>query len=111
MKNYIIKVLDFGLIPHPEFTIFGAVPDGICDDTGNLDYIEEWLKLSDQMQKKVTKSVPEHYLMQVQGQLEVCDLDECDFFQVKIEEYENYEDYCNDKFEIDGSNLYQEEQN
>ena len=34
-----------------------------------------------------------HYLMQVQGQLEVCDLDHCDFFQVKIEEYENYDEY------------------
>ena len=34
--------------------------------------------------------------MQVQGQLEVFDLDECDFFQVKIEEYENYEEYKKD---------------
>ena len=41
--------------------------------------------------------------MQVLGQLEGCDLDECDFFQVKIEEYKDYEDYCNDYFEIDGS--------
>ena len=40
--------------------------------------------------------------MQVQGQLEVCDLDECDFFQVKFEEYESYEEYCKDVFEIDG---------
>ena len=41
--------------------------------------------------------------MQVLGQLEVCDLDECDFFQVKIEEYDNYEDYCKDIFIIDDS--------
>ena len=40
--------------------------------------------------------------MQVQGQLEVCDLDECDFFQVKLEEYASFEEYCQDKFEIDG---------
>tara|TARA_Y100000389_G_C17154373_1_gene361149 strand:+ start:83 stop:619 length:537 start_codon:yes stop_codon:yes gene_type:complete len=36
--------------------------------------------------------------MQVQGQLEVCDLDHCDFFQVKIEDYENYDDYVKDIF-------------
>ena len=25
-------VKEFGLIPHPTFPIFGASPDGICDD-------------------------------------------------------------------------------
>ncbi len=102
---YNVKVLDFGLIPHPEFTIFGASPDGICDDTGNLDYIGRMVEIKCPPKRKFTKSVPEHYGMQVQGQLEVCDLDECDFFQVKLEEYENYQDYCNDNFEIDGSIL------
>ena len=102
---YNVKVLDFGLIPHPEFTIFGASPDGICDDTGNLDYIGRMVEIKCPPKRKFTKSVPEHYGMQVQGQLEVCDLDECDFLQVKLEEYENYQDYCNDNFEIDGSIL------
>ena len=32
----------------------------------------------------------------MQGQLEVCDLEECDFLQVKLEEYENYDDYKSD---------------
>ena len=32
---YNVKVLEFGLIPHPEFDAFGASPDGICEDTGN----------------------------------------------------------------------------
>ena len=53
--------------------------------------------------RKFTKTVPPHYLMQVQGQLEVCDLDECDFLQVKIEDYSSYEEYCKDIFEIDGT--------
>ena len=100
---YHVKVLEFGLIPHPIFTIFGASPDGICDDTGNLEYIGRMVEIKCPPKRKFTKSVPEHYAMQVQGQLEVCDLDECDFFQVKIEEYKDYEDYCNDYFEIDGS--------
>jgi len=52
--------------------------------------------------RKFTKTVPAHYLMQVQGQLEVCDLDECDFLQVKVIEYDNYEEYCKDIFMIDG---------
>ena len=36
-------------------------------------------------------------IMQVQGQLEVCDIDECDS-SIKIEEYENYEEYTKDVF-------------
>ena len=99
---YNVKVLDFGLIPHPEFDAFGASPDGICDDTGNDKYLGRMVEIKCPPKRKFTKTVPPHFLMQVQGQLEVCDLDECDFFQVKIEEYEDYEDYCKDIFEIDG---------
>ena len=99
---YTTKVLDFGLIPHPEFDAFGASPDGICDDTGNDEYVARMVEIKCPPKRKFTKSVPPHYLMQVQGQLEVCDLDECDFFQVKVEEYENYDEYCKDIFEIDG---------
>ena len=98
---YNVKVLEFGLIPHSEFDAFGASPDGICDDTGNLDYIGRMVEIKCPPKRKFTKTVPEHYKFQVLGQLEVCDLDECDFFQVKVEEYEDFEEYINDKFEID----------
>lgn len=95
---YNVKVLDFGLIPHPTFKAFGASPDGICDDTGNDEYVSRMVEIKCPPKRKFTKTCPPHYLMQVQGQLEVCDLDHCDFFQVKIEEYENYDDYLKDIF-------------
>tara|TARA_Y100001935_G_scaffold254668_2_gene264482 strand:- start:9258 stop:10412 length:1155 start_codon:yes stop_codon:yes gene_type:complete len=95
---YNVKVLDFGLIPHPTFKAFGASPDGICDDTGNDEYVARMVEIKCPPKRKFTKTCPPHYLMQVQGQLEVCDLDHCDFFQVKIEEYDNYEDYEKDIF-------------
>ena len=95
---YNVKVLDFGLIPHPTFKAFGASPDGICDDTGNDEYVARMVEIKCPPKRKFTKTCPPHYLMQVQGQLEVCDLDHCDFFQVKIEDYENYEEYKKDVF-------------
>ena len=95
---YNVNVLDFGLIPHPTFKAFGASPDGICDDTGNDEYVSRMVEIKCPPKRKFTKTCPPHYLMQVQGQLEVCDLDHCDFFQVKIEEYENYDDYLKDIF-------------
>jgi len=103
---YHVNVLEFGLIPHPEFEIFGASPDGICDDTGNDEYIGRMVEIKCPPKRKFTKTVPEHYYMQVQGQLEVCDLDECDFFQVKLEEYESKDEYLKDYFEIDGELIH-----
>lgn len=95
---YNTKVLDFGLIPHKTFNIFGASPDGICEDTGNDEYTGRMVEIKCPPKRKFTKTVPPHYGMQVQGQLEVCDLDECDFFQVKIEEYKNFEEYSKDNW-------------
>jgi hypothetical protein len=40
--------------------------------------------------------------MQMQGQLEVCDLEECDFLQVKLDEYLDYDDYKSDISEDPG---------
>jgi putative phage-type endonuclease len=97
-EMYNVKVLDFGLIPHPTFQAFGASPDGICDDTGNDEYLARMVEIKCPPKRKFTKTCPPHYLMQVQGQLEVCDLDHCDFFQVKIEDYEDYDDYSKDYF-------------
>jgi len=100
-EMYNVKVLDFGLIPHPEFDAFGASPDGICEDTGNDEYVSRMVEIKCPPKRKFTKTVPPHYLMQVQGQLEVCDLDECDFFQVKIEDYTDFNEYKEDIFIAD----------
>ena len=93
------NVLEFGLIPHPEFPAFGASPDGICDDTGPMEYTARMLEIKCPPKRKFTKTILSGYWMQMQGQLEVCDLDECDFLQVKLEEYENFEEYKNDIFD------------
>ena len=93
-----LTVLEFGLVPHPEFKIFGASPDGICDENSSQEYIGRMLEIKCPPKRKFTKEVPEHYWMQMQGQLETCDLEECDFLQVKLLEYDNEEDYNNDKY-------------
>ena len=90
------KIYEFGLIPHPEFPAFGASPDGICDTDSPPQYIGRMLEIKCPPKRKFTKSVPPHYWMQMQGQLEVCDLEECDFLQVKLEEYNNLDEYLQD---------------
>jgi len=97
-----LTIVEFGLIPHPELKVFGASPDGICDIDSPEDYIGRMLEIKCPPKRKFTEEVPEHYWMQMQGQLECCDLEECDFLQVKLLEYETEEDYAEDKYEEEG---------
>ena len=99
---YNVKIVEFGLIPHPELSVFGASPDGICDEGSPNGYTGRMLEIKCPPKRKFTHEVPQHYWMQMQGQLEVCDLDECDFFQVKLEEYYSVQDYEKDLLFVDG---------
>ena len=97
-----LTVLEFGLVPHPEFKIFGASPDGICDSDSPPDYVGRMLEIKCPPRRVFTKEVPRHYWMQMQGQLECCNLEECDFLQVKFIEYMNDVDYNEDLLMEDG---------
>jgi putative phage-type endonuclease len=96
-----LTILEFGLVPHPEFKIFGASPDGICDSDSHPDYIGRMLEIKCPWKRQFTKEVPRHYWMQMQGQLESSNLEECDFLQVKFAEYSDEVDYNEDLIAID----------
>ena len=93
-----VEIIEFGLIPHPHFNIFGASPDGICSNDSPNEYIGRMLEIKCPPKRKFTKTVPKHYWYQMQGQLECCDLEECDFLQVKLQEYDSFDDYCRDNY-------------
>jgi len=97
-----LKIIEFGLIPHPEFTIFGASPDGICSNDSPDEFIGRMLEIKCPPKRKFTKTVPKHYWYQMQGQLVCCDLEECDFLQVKFQEYNSFDDYVKDTNDNDG---------
>ena len=80
-------MLEFGCIPHPKYSFLGASPDGI---TPNGVMLEIKVPYSREFQKD---DIPPHYYDQMQGQLEVCNLDECDFLQCKIEELNGLVEY------------------
>ena len=103
LNNLII--LEFGLVCHPKFKIFGASPDGICDINSPDDYIGRMLEIKCPPKRKFTNEVPNHYWIQMQGQLECCDLEECDFLQVKFTEYLNELEYKNDSIIDDNKNI------
>ena len=99
------KIYEFGLIPHPEFPAFGASPDGICDIDSPPQYIGRMLEIKcpPKNKKNLQKVFRNITGCKMQGQLEVCDLNECDFLQVELREYDNFDDYKSDKNERDES--------
>lgn len=86
-----IKVIDFGLIPHPTINFLGASPDGITEDGVMLE-------IKCPPKRSITGEPPIYYWIQVQGQLEICELDRCDFLECKIIEYETVE-ICPETYE------------
>ena len=69
-------VLEFGLIIHdnPEYSWLGASPDGITPDGVMIE-------IKCPFRRKITGIPPMYYWIQVQLQLEVCDLEYCDFVE------------------------------
>ena len=63
---------EFGLLKHPVHKFFGASPDGISDDGVMLE-------IKCPLKRKIGGDVPTQYYYQIQGQLDVCGLEECDY--------------------------------
>lgn len=81
-------ITDFGCMRHPapENFFLGASPDGISDDGVMLE-----IKCPP---KRVICGTPtDYYWAQMQGQLEVCDLERCDFLECKLAEFNSSDEY------------------
>jgi putative phage-type endonuclease len=88
-------VTEFGCIPHPEFSYIAASPDGIvCDRNSNL--YGRMIEIKNVVSRVITGIPKKEYWVQMQFQMEVCDLNECDFLETKFLEYDTLEDYQND---------------
>jgi putative phage-type endonuclease len=92
---YNTKVTDFGCIPHPEYSFIAASPDGIiCDASSEL--FGRMLEIKNVVSREITGIPKMEYWIQMQLQMEVCDLNECDFLETKFMEYESMEEYLAD---------------
>ena len=106
--NYNVTVDEFGLLGHEQYSFLGASPDGICrpfkrDGITPTPLVGRMLEIKCPLFRKIKydgevkgEICPIYYWCQVQQQLECCDLDECDFVQCHIEEYNTREDFIED---------------
>jgi putative phage-type endonuclease len=102
-----VQLLNFGLIKHKTINILGASPDSICNILtltmgltmlgGRMIEIKcpitRQIKFEGELDGELC---PHSYWIQVQLQLECCDLEECDFWQCSIEEYKDKTEFISD---------------
>jgi putative phage-type endonuclease len=89
------KVEDFGCIQHPRYKFLGASPDGINVDKKSKKY-GRMLEIKNIVNREITGIPKKEYWTQTQLQMEVCDLDECDFLETKFTEYLDATYFYND---------------
>jgi hypothetical protein len=93
---YQTKLDDFGCIPHKVHNFIGASPDGINSDPNNKLLFGRMVEIKNIYNREITGQPKEEYWVQTQIQMETCDLDECDFVETRVKEYENEEQFYKD---------------
>lgn len=90
-----ICVSEFGCIKHNKYSYIAASPDGIvCDETSPL--YGRMLEIKNVVSREIDGIPKMEYWIQMQLQMEVCNLNECDFLETKFTEYSTQEDYLDD---------------
>ena len=92
---YNTTVEDFGCLPHGEYNFLGASPDGIVVDKKSSRY-GRMLEIKNVVSRVINGIPKKEYWVQMQLQMEVCNLDLCDFLETKFDEYQNEQDFIND---------------
>jgi putative phage-type endonuclease len=83
---------EFGCIQHDTYPFIGASPDGINIDPTSAIY-GRMVEIKNIVNREITGHPKEEYWIQTQIQMEVCDLDECDFVETRFKEYDSEADY------------------
>jgi putative phage-type endonuclease len=96
---------DFGCIQHNKYNFLGASPDGINIDPKSEKY-GRMLEIKNIVNREITGIPKKEYWVQTQLQMEVCDLDECDFLETKFVEYPDSASFFNDGQEKTEKNEY-----
>jgi putative phage-type endonuclease len=89
-------ISDFGCIEHKNYPFLAASPDGIV--TGDVNY-GRMIEIKNVVSREITGIPKKDYYIQMQLQMEVCDLDECDFVETKFTEYDYEENFVQDTSE------------
>jgi putative phage-type endonuclease len=88
------KVKEFGCIEHPTYKFLAASPDGIVVGENNYGRM---LEIKNVVSRVIDGCPKKEYYVQMQLQMEVCNLDECDFVETKFIEYDGFQQFMEDE--------------
>lgn len=93
-KMYQAQVGEFGCIKHSQYDYIGASPDGIVvgDDILHPHY-GRMIEIKNIVNREITGDPLEAYWVQMQIQMEVCDLDLCNFIETRFKECDTIEEW------------------
>ena len=91
-STYNTKVKDYGCIQHDTHKFLGASPDGIISDA-LLPRFGRMLEIKNPVNRDIDGIPKKEYWVQMQLQMETCDLNECDFLETKFVEYVNEQEF------------------
>lgn len=93
--QYKTRVGEFGCIPHPSIKYLAASPDGV-NINPKADRYGRMVEVKNIVNRDITGIPKFEYWIQMQVQLEVCNLNECDFLETRFLEYENHDEFYAD---------------
>jgi putative phage-type endonuclease len=92
---YHTKIGDYGCIQHQTYSFIGASPDGINIDPSSNRF-GRMLEIKNIVNREITGIPKKEYWIQMQFQMEVFDLQECDFLETRFIEYETEIEFFRD---------------
>jgi putative phage-type endonuclease len=97
------KLAEFGVIQHDDHIFIGASPDGINVDETNEELYGKMVEFKSPFTRSIESVLKDtNYKNQKQLQMEVCDLDECDFVITIFKDLYTVENYINANYEYKG---------
>uniref|UniRef100_A0A6C0ILQ7 YqaJ viral recombinase domain-containing protein n=1 Tax=viral metagenome TaxID=1070528 RepID=A0A6C0ILQ7_9ZZZZ len=96
---YKTTVSDFGCIPHATIGYLAASPDGINTLETSPRY-GRMLEIKNIVNREIDGIPKMEYWIQMQLQMEVCNLNECDFLETRFKEYVDEAEYLEDSLNI-----------
>ena len=83
---YSTEIVEYGCIIHENYECIGASPDGLNCKRDNPRY-GRLLEIKNIINREITGIPKKEYWIQMQMQMECCNIDECDFLECRFKEY------------------------
>ena len=92
------KIEEFGCIQHEKYSFLGASPDGIVTNPDS-PLFGRMLEIKNIYNREMDGTPSEAYWIQIQMQLECCNLDVCDFVETRFKEYSSETEFFEEEDE------------